>query len=486
MHSEQIGKVIDGKQVPKSDARRPKTQILTSLRERDWKPSEQHDLTEFSEQLMSSVNMDVEERFFNMMLGRLYFSDLPDRFENISEAHEETFQWMFESDPQHYNPDDWDNFTAWLSNATGDNLFWATGKPGSGKSTLMKFLFNNDRTWRNLQTWTNGRPLVKAGFFFWNSGTVMQMSRMGLLQSVLHTTLSDDKQTLKQLFKHRWQQFVAFGGGRQPVTWPELLRAFKTMVSEPQTPRTFFFMVDGLDEFDGDSNELVDLVLDISKHPHVKVCVASRPLLVFSDAFEERPSLRLERLTRNDIRKYVASHFANNKHYARLTKLEPDGASKLVNDIVDKAAGVFLWVHLVVQSLLDGLSNADRMSDLTARLAALPPSLEDLYDRLLTSLDANYFRHACQLFRLVVNRPRPLLLELYFADNEDLNSAMTTQVKPLSKNQIVHRLEIMQRRLTSRCKGFLEVADWHSNPDSVLSEGERLTMVSICRGLTYA
>jgi hypothetical protein len=99
---------------------------------------------------------------------------------------------------------------------SGDNLFWATGKPGSGKSTLMKFLFNDNRTWKNLQRWSNGRPLVKAGFFFWNSGTVMQMSRMGLLQSILHTTLSNDEQTLKQLFKHRWQQFVALvAGGSQ-------------------------------------------------------------------------------------------------------------------------------------------------------------------------------------------------------------------------------------------------------------------------------
>jgi hypothetical protein len=244
-------------------------------------------------------------------------------------------------------------------------------------------------------------------------------------------------------------------------------------------------MIDGLDEFDGDSKELVDLVLDTSKHSHVKVCVACRPLLVFSDAFEERPSLRLERSTRNDIRKYVASHFANNKHYARLSKLEPDGALTLVNDIVDKAAGVFLWVHLVVQSLLDGLSNADRMSDLTARLAALPPSLEDPYDRLLSSLDANYFRHACQLFPLVVHRPRVLLPELYFADNEDCNSAMTIQVKALSKDQIVHRLEVMQRRPTSRCKGFLEVVDWHSEPDSVLSEGQWVITFGICCELTH-
>jgi hypothetical protein len=106
MRSQQIGTMMSAKQMPDQNVERPKTQLLASLRERNWKPSEQNDLKEFSEHLMPSVDMDVEDRFFNMMLGRLYFSGLPDRFESISEAHQETFQWMFESNPRHYNSDD--------------------------------------------------------------------------------------------------------------------------------------------------------------------------------------------------------------------------------------------------------------------------------------------------------------------------------------------------------------------------------------------
>lgn len=77
------------------------------------------------------------------------------------------------------------------------------------------------------------------------------------------------------------------------------------MVSSPETPRKFFFMIDGLDEFDGSPKEIVELVLGMAKHPHVKMCIASRPWLVFADAFEDRPSLRLEQLTDNDVRKYI-------------------------------------------------------------------------------------------------------------------------------------------------------------------------------------
>jgi hypothetical protein len=216
-------------------------------------------------------------------------------------------------------------------------------------------------------------------------------------------------------------------------------------------------MIDGLDEFDGDPKELIGLILGMAKHSYVKICVASRPWLVFADAFEDRPSLCVEDLTRNDMREYVTSHFANNKHYARLTILEPDGASSLISSLTDKSAGVFLWIYLVVQSLLDGLSNADRLSDLEARLEELPPRLEDLFLRLFEGLDPKYFRHACQLFRLVQEYERPPVLDLYFADNEDHHSAIKDDIQDLTGKQLNGCIEAMNRRLISRCKGFLEV-----------------------------
>lgn len=304
-------------------------------------------------------------------------------------------------------------FTDWLSGTQGENLFWVSGKPGSGKSTLMKHLFNDPRTMTSLEAWTAGRPLVKAGFFFWNSGTVMQMSREALLQTLLHMSLKNDKQTLMQLFDRRWQQFVAFGGGRGPFTWEELRRAFETMISTPTSARTFLLLIDGLDEFNGETKDLFDLVLKMANYTHVKICTASRSWTVFSDAFECGPRLFLERFTQNDIHNYITASLANSKHYTTLRLYEPVKAAVLVTKLHEKAAGVFLWVHLVVQSLLDGLSNADRMSDLLTRLEALPPGVENLYRKLLEGLDAKYSTHACQLFRLLSANPSCSLLELW-------------------------------------------------------------------------
>lgn len=299
----------------------------------------------------------------------------------------------------------------------------------------------------------------------------MQMSRKGLLQTLLHTALKNDKQHLIQVFEERWQQFVSFGGGREPFTWAELRRAFENIISAPSSGKPFLLLIDGANEFNGKKQELVGLVLQAARHAHVKVCVASRPWIVFSDAFEDRPHLLLERITQNDIHNYTTACLANNKQYTKLSKLGSIPAATLITTITEKATGVFLWVHLVVQSLLDGLSNADRMSYLPVRLEALPPDLESLYLKLLDGLDKNYFRYACRLFRLVLCNLKLLLLYLWFADTGEDDTALKDEIRPLSEDQISDNLELMNRRLTSRCKGLLEVDNHQQNPNMALSRG---------------
>jgi hypothetical protein len=137
-----------------------------------------------------------------------------DRYEGIGDAHRKTFDWVFlgkekvnvaldstnETSESFIKMDrfpdagegigeaahektvetSWSSFSHWLNEDEG--MYWITGKPGSGKSTPMKYLCNKRRTRQYLRHWTGIYPLVTAGFFFWNSGTAMQMSRMGLLR----------------------------------------------------------------------------------------------------------------------------------------------------------------------------------------------------------------------------------------------------------------------------------------------------------------
>jgi hypothetical protein len=146
--------------------------------------------------------------------------------------------------------------------------------------------------------------------------------------------------------------------------------------------------VDGLDEFNGDHAELATFFRDISStNDHIKFCLSSRPWPVFDDIFELMPGLQLQDLTHNDIKLYVEDHLGNNKRMLELQEEDPVNASRLINEIVEKARGVFLWAKLVVQSLMAGLRNCDDVSRLRKRLAELPADLETLYSLMLNSVD---------------------------------------------------------------------------------------------------
>lgn len=109
------------------------------------------------------------------VLHSLLFSTMDARRSEIRPAEAKTFEWIFTSRSS--------SFIHWLQFSSG--IFWIAGKAGSGKSTLMRYLSGHVQTFATLQKWGDGRRVVTASFFFWNSGTEMQRSQEGLLRSLL-------------------------------------------------------------------------------------------------------------------------------------------------------------------------------------------------------------------------------------------------------------------------------------------------------------
>ncbi|KAK3346493.1 hypothetical protein B0T25DRAFT_520896 [Lasiosphaeria hispida] len=68
----------------------------------------------------------------------LYMPELGSRVSQIEDPFQNTFRWVFDVRP----------FSNWLQGGES-SLFWIHGKPGSGNSTLMKFVSESRQT-RNL------------------------------------------------------------------------------------------------------------------------------------------------------------------------------------------------------------------------------------------------------------------------------------------------------------------------------------------------
>ena len=188
------------------------------------------------------------------------------------------------------------------------------------------------------------------------------------------------------------------------------------------------------------------------------MCVSSRPWPVFEDAFKRHPSLHIHELTLPDMRLFISTRLTENAGYHALRGEEPEYAAQLIEDVAQKASGVFLWVSLVVELLLAAISNGDRITGLQERLKALPLDLEDFFQKILDSQEPEYRQHASQLFQIFrASKSSVSILTLTFAD-EDTGMILNSPVGPVDHDQLHCKVDRMRRRLNSRCKGLLEVA----------------------------
>lgn len=347
----------------------------------------------------------IQEAVENNILESLRFTAIGDRQNAIDEAYEKTFEWIFqENDPRDVRS--WSNFTSWLKKGSG--IYWINGKAASGKSTLMKFIYSHKRTNRYLARWAKPLPITKGIFYFWNSGTPEQRSQSGLLRGILFEVLRQHRDLLPALFPKQWASSYTIASERfadhrlLPIDWKlsELKGAFRLLPSKRTAQMKFCFFIDGLDEFDGDYEEMAHLLNSVTT-PELKFCISSRPLLVLEDLFRDFPGLRLQDLTFEDITVFVQDKLNSTARFRSIAYDDPEAAKNLINEVVTKASGVFLWVKFVVKSLLQGIGSHDTISDLQKRLPLLPGDLEALYNHMLTNIDPFYKQESSELFQLL-------------------------------------------------------------------------------------
>ena len=259
----------------------------------------------------------------------------------------------------------------------------------------------------------------------------------------------------------------------------DLLIAIRKFIHETAPIARICLFVDGLDEFNGKDHqriEIVDLLKDLSILPNIKICVSSRPWELFKDGFVDSPKLRLEDLTRNDIKSYVDTHLKVNKRFEALQQTNNELCSLLVSDIVGKAQGVWLWVILVVRSLLQGLRNKDTVSDLLDRLRVIPEDLEKFFLQMFYNIEEFYRPKALKSFKIALKHKGKLsLMTMSFLDEESVEFAANSPRKPLSKHEIRHRLDLTDSRLNTRCLGLLEC--FSSNDDLPLFLAKNVTFL---------
>ncbi|KAI9788732.1 MAG: hypothetical protein M1816_006589 [Peltula sp. TS41687] len=355
-------------------------------------------------------------------LQSLSYYEMDFRKQAVEDPHESTFRWI------------WDNLTdfkKWLG--CGSGFFWIQGKPGSGKSTLMKYIL------RKLRSHSTSRIPVIASYFFNNRGSSLA------------------KSAEVEEFKRRKQATR----GSAEVHWDldSLRNMFLVTFTRWSSSKEVVLLIDGLDECEGLPEGYLSILQNIvdgcrSGSRRIKVCISSRPEPILKSTFKNTPGLCLENYTYQDILKYVDSRIEALKSLEEGSEL----IAKLRTDILEKANGVFLWVRFAMDELHRGLAEGDNIMELRQRLSLIPNDLLRLYEHVLNVIREHHRKQALVMLRIVLCARRPLTpFEFYYAVVFGAEPAFPSQ-KAMQESEIHVRDEDgIEKRIRSRCRGLLEV-----------------------------
>ncbi|KAK5996604.1 hypothetical protein PT974_01941 [Cladobotryum mycophilum] len=399
------------------------------------------------------------EKKHEAILQQLHFNLLKERESSIMDAHEKTFNWIFRND-SNINLADWFQRNNEVDGSSG--IYWVAGKAGSGKSTLMKFLRQHPTTTKYLRQWASTCDLIIADYYFWSLGTTIQKSQEGLFRSLLIQILGTRPNLMPVVMANRWS--APYSESFSHWSHSELLQALLVIGTLQFPPLRVCLFIDGLDESSDNHQELLQALWGIGKCPNYKICVSSREWPDFSNAFKSSPwKLHLQDLTNRDIEQYIRDTLEEDAQFRRLQGRDKGATLQLVSLIKGKAHGVFLWVFLVVRSLIRGLRSEDTITDLQQRLDDLPSDLLAYFGHILDEVEDVYKKRAVRLFLTMSYAESSFpLLTFYFLNLED--EPMSTEPLPFLRNWPdvntveAEALAVKKRQLIAQCRDLIRIS----------------------------
>ncbi|ETS77174.1 hypothetical protein PFICI_11048 [Pestalotiopsis fici W106-1] len=289
------------------------------------------------------------------LLDSLEFEQIDARHQSIRKEHVNTCRWFLSTEQYRQWEERW-------GSPQRENFLWIRGKPGAGKSTLMKFLLGQIKN-RNRR---KKSPGILISFFFNARGGELEKSTIGLYRSLLWQLLNSqpDLQTVLA---------DSFRPGQQWTV--ELLQSLLEEAVQCLEERPTTCLIDALDECEEQQiRDMVKFLARLSKDSPLYICFASRHYPHISIATNLSIVLEERDGHQEDIATYLSS--ALQIGHSKL-------AEEIRSELKEKACGVFMWVVLVVD-ILNKEYDAGRKHRLRERLQQLPGDLDALFRDILT------------------------------------------------------------------------------------------------------
>ncbi|KAH7178845.1 hypothetical protein DER46DRAFT_633448 [Fusarium sp. MPI-SDFR-AT-0072] len=306
------------------------------------------------------------------ILKSLNFEEIDARKSTIKAAHSKTCRWFL----KHLD------YISWVGSQHMPHhhgFMWIRGKPGAGKSTIMKFIYlESKKKDRKQQSLT-------ASFFFNARGELLEKTVSGMYRSLL------------------LQLFQGFPDLECVLDDPELLPQSQSGCPSLNVLKDLFRAACDEQQVMDLVEYLEDLAEQCSEdNVDLHICFSSRHYPYIDIRFGIRIILEDQIGHASDLESYITT----NLRIKSRTLL-----GELQEKMLDKAAGVFLWVVLVV-NILNQESRRGGLA-LKRRLEEVPSGLSDLFKDLLKRDTANMEELQLSLLWILLSK-RPLKPEEYY------------------------------------------------------------------------
>ncbi|KFZ25366.1 hypothetical protein V502_00151 [Pseudogymnoascus sp. VKM F-4520 (FW-2644)] len=382
-------------------------------------------------------------------------------------------------------------YCSWIQ-SYGPSVLWLEGKPGSGKSTLVKFMVNelekdpslgqarlrnpsHKSPQKGKEEWIFNNPTDKstifARFYYSFRGGNTQTNNELMLRSIVYQIWSENSR-LFPLIRDRYRLLKreASEANKQKSFWSydDLKWALDSLCKVDFNLHAFI-IVDGMDESNNDKRaDILKFLLDLAPpNPKsscvVKVFIASRPENNINSRLRLVPHhIKLQEVNGEDIRMVVEGWI---KRMVSEDKCKEETLLEVKEYIIEHSHGVFLWVTLVLRDLEQYIDDGGySKSTLDTRLRSFPKELggkDGFYRAMVDSLVKKYEKNQEQQ-----ERGRRILAWVTFAERPisvtELRDALATPPKSERADLSTYvlernRPEQLDKAILSTCGGLAEV-----------------------------
>ena len=299
-----------------------------------------------------------------------------------------------------------ESFQKWRDCCSEARIYWVSAKPASGKTVLsgymIKYLREQDED---------------CGFYFFDSGNKARATISSCLRSMawqMAVKHSEVMMTILEVYKKDDQLAKA----DYRTIWRKL---FLDGIMKMKLDRPQYLVIDALDECKSDV-ELVPLLLKFSEIFDVRFFVTSRSRYeTYGRTVSTRTTVISEGISADDTKSDILKYLNENIDF--LPAVDGGGHQSTITQIMEKSAGCFLWVKLI----LDELKHVHTSAEIHQVLEEVPSDMDELYTRILNSMSKAPYGKALAkaILTWTVCSARPLSTEeLYYALQLDIKDSI--------------------------------------------------------------